>query len=216
MSQARSALGISETARSLLAGAVASATYLAALHGLTMPAWQPAYALTLALGSFVGVSLLLPRRASLTEQLSTLNDDWDGDASGAADVIATCRARIERLRAAGESLDGTLRERTDGVISGAERIVDGFVEDPRDIRHSATFERYLGAAADIAEKCADLDDKTDSDAVQAVLTRSDNALSDIETAFGRQYERNLSNDILDLDVDLDVLTQTIKSEEPRP
>lgn len=216
MHTGRSSIGFSEVARSVIAGIVASGTYLVALYGLTMPEWEVAYALILALGAFAGTALLLPRQRSLTERLATLDGGWSGDAAQAAVVIEACQQRIDRLRAASEALqEEGLRERTLGVIEGAERIVAGFFEDPSDISNSHIFERYLDAAADIAEKCAGLDDKSGGEAVEAVMARSYRALGDIEAAFGRQYERNLSNDILDLDVDLDVLTQTIKSEEPR-
>lgn len=212
----RSAPGFSDAARSIIAGVVASLTYLVAVYALTMPAWQEAYALLPALGAFTGTTLLLPRRPSLTEQLATLEGSESGDATQAADVIHACQARIERLRVARDWLGVDLRERLDSVIRSAQRVVDGFHDDPRDTANAHTFERYLGAAVDIAEKCAQLSGKGDSDAVNQVITRSYRALGDIEAAFGRQYERNLSNDILDLDVDLDVLTQTLKSEEPRP
>ena len=74
---------------------------------------------------------------------------------------------------------------------------------------------HLETAVEVTEKVVNLqrsDSANASESVQDVVAKSHTVLCDIRDLFIRQYEKNLENDVLDVDVDLDVLSKTLQRE----
>lgn len=201
--------------RSLLAGVGASGVFILARTALVMPAPAPLYALLLGGLTFVGLSLALPRAKALAEQLAEREQLSGGDVNKLTRFVDENRAQVEKMRALRDQLDEQIQPVVDEIIEWAERIIEGVIDDPTDIARSTRFEVYLQKAVEITEKVVNLknsDRAGASSGVHEVLEKSHVVLRDIRDVFCKQYERNLENDILDVDVDLDVLSKTLKRE----
>lgn len=201
--------------RSLIAGAGASVVFVVAYTVLVMPPPAALYALGLALITFAGLSLALPRARTLAEQLAEREQLSGGDLNKLTRFVDENRAQVEKMVALRSQLDEKTHPVVDEIIDWANRIIDGVIDDPTDIARSTRFEVYLQSAVEVTEKVVDLrnsDRAQASSGVEEVLEKSHVVLCDIRDVFRKQYERNLENDILDVDVDLDVLSDTVKRE----
>lgn len=201
--------------RSVLAGGAASAVFVLARTVLVMPAPGLLYSLALGVLTFVGLSLALPRAKTLAEQLAERDQVAGSDVKKLTRFVDENRAQVERMRALRDQVDEQTRPVVDEIIEWATRIIEGVIDDPTDIARSTRFEVYLQNAVEVTEKVVDLKDSDRAKAssgVDEVLEKSHVVLRDIRDVFSKQYERNLENDILDVDVDLDVLSKTLKRE----
>ena len=201
--------------RSLIAGVGASGVFVVAYTVLVMPPPAALYATALALLTFAGLSLAVPRAKTLAEQLSEREQLSGGDVNKLTRFVDENRAQVEKMVALRDQLDDRTHPVVDEIIDWANRIIDGVIEDPTDIARSTRFEVYLQSAVEVTEKVVDLrnsDRAKASSGVEEVLEKSHVVLCDIRDVFRKQYEHNLQNDILDIDVDLDVLSKTLKRE----
>lgn len=179
-------------------------------------------ALGVSYGALVGLTIyvLTPRRKTVAESL------YEGLTSGAglegemakriASDMEAAKAQVARLREASERLpqDGEGRQKVLLLADKADRIIDGFLHDPSDVQRSRTFlDRYLPGAADVSEKLADfLERGGPSERATGLRKQFWGTLDDLSDAFDKQYERNLDDDHLDVEVDMDVLRRMIKME----
>ncbi|MEQ6886404.1 5-bromo-4-chloroindolyl phosphate hydrolysis family protein [Salicola sp. Rm-C-2C1-2] len=201
--------------RSLLAGIGASVAFVAAHGVLTMPYPSLLYSTVLGLMVFAGLSLALPRRRSLSEVLAQRQSLEGGDLTNVSRFVEENRAQVARMQALRDDMDEQTRTVIDEIVDWANRIIDGVVDDPGDIARSTRFEVHLETAVEVTQKVVDLrrtDSANASESVQEVVAKSYTVLCDIRDLFIRQYEKNLENDVLDVDVDLDVLSKTLKRE----
>lgn len=205
--------GLSVLQRSLLAGAAGSVVMVLVQTQLTMPAPAMLYSFGLGVLTFAGASLALPRKKHLAERLLDMDGLGQGDATRLAGFIGECRAYTAQLEQLHAQHDGVIYETVTDIIDWSYKIIQGIIDDPRDLTRSRTFRIYLKAAVEILEKVTDLEQKgADQAAVQDIRERCETVLKQIRSAFEKQYEKNLANDVLSVDVDLDVLTKALKRE----
>ncbi len=100
------------------------------------------------------------------------------------------------------------------IIDVIEKIFDDLRKDPKDIKAAKQFlNYYLITTINIIKKYIDLSShNVKSNKVDNTLKRVETLLDTIKTAFEKQLEKLLSDDILDLDSEIKVLEQTIKLE----
>lgn len=199
------------------AGAASSALFLGFRYGLVFPGDLPGgrtvFELALAVAAYVGMTLLLPRPVGLRRQLAEMAAAARMDEAEVASLIGSSRGKVERIRKINEEISGRAHDRIEAVATIASRIVEGFRDDPSDIRRSRNFlYHYLDATVDIVEQYRELNRKSAGERVRQVLDKSEQTLAEIETVFQRQYQRNLDDEALALDVDLDVLRRMMKGE----
>lgn len=206
-------IGFSSLQRSLLAGAIGSILLVGAQTLLTLPRPSIAYATMLGILTFAGVSLLLPRKKHLAERLLEIDGFGRGEADRLARFVEECRECTGRLEALHDEQQGPIYDIVSEIIELSHTIIQGIIDDPRDLARSRMFRVYLKAAVEIVEKMTDLEKKgANQDTVQDIRQRSETVLQQICRAFEKQYEKNLENDILSVDVDLDVLARALKQE----
>jgi hypothetical protein len=208
---------MTESVVSYVSAVLASILFLFFHYGLVFPARSPEmnmlFSLTLALAAYAGFLLMLPRAKSLEEELAGLDSFAGADAGDAAMLIRSTKEKIDAIRLHGSGLVENSKLQVERIADIAEAIVEGFKEDPSDIGRSRQFLfHYLDATLDIIEKYRELADKNAGPQIAAVLKKSEQTLSDIEGVFQKQYQRNLTNEAMELDVNLDVLKNMIKSE----
>lgn len=166
-----------------------------------------------AFAAYIGLQLALPRPKTVLDEVRELGFN-DVDEAEVAKVIETARAQIARLDTLCQELSGERARKVAAVSGTATRIIDGFKEDPSDIKRSRTFLRhYLGGTVELVEKYVRLNHKAaHSDSAREALARFDDGLDEMAKLFQQQYEKNLADDIADFDVHLEVF-QTLAKQE---
>lgn len=207
----------SEWTPPISAGILSAGLFLLFHYGLVFPrrlvVGEFALSLILAVLAYIGILLLLPKPRRLADELAHIAVEIGMDGAEMAELIETSNAKITAIRAVNADLPGAPHERIERIAQTAERIIAGFREDPEDVHRSWNFlYHYLDATVEIVRQYRELRRKEGGKKVQAVLDKAERTLADIENVFERQYQRNLDNEALSLDVDLDVLRRMMKSE----
>ncbi len=207
----------SEWTPPLLAGTLSAGLFLLFHYGLVFPrrliVGEFALSLILAAVGYFGILLLLPKPRRLADELAHIAVEIGMEGAELAELIQTSTAKIAAIREVNADLPGAPHDRIERIAGWAERIIAGFREDPEDVHRSWNFlYHYLDATLEIVRQYRELRRKEGGEKVRAVLDKSEATLSEIENVFQRQYQRNLDNEALSLDVDLDVLRRMMRSE----
>jgi 5-bromo-4-chloroindolyl phosphate hydrolysis protein len=128
------------------------------------------------------------------------------------DAIAEAEEKIEGIERAGAQLkDRPLRDRVNRVTKRSRDILARIEQDPSDLRRSKKFLIvYLDGALEATQKYARTQNDLGGDKDVYIKFRS--LLDDMERAFDHQHEKLLTNDRMDLDVEIDVLADRLKAE----
>ena len=128
------------------------------------------------------------------------------------EALDEARGKIEGIEnAAQEIKDRPLHDRLARVTRRARDILGRIEQDPSDLRRARKFLKvYLDGAHDATVKYAQRQDDLAGDSTMYVKFRS--LLDDMERQFDRQYDKLLTNDRIDLDVEIDVLAERLKRE----
>lgn len=207
----------SEWTRPVVAGLLSAGVFLLFHYGLVFPrrflVGEFTLSLILAAGAYVGMVLILPEPKRLADELAEIAGEIGMDGAEMAELLRTSYGKIAAIRKVNAEIPGEPHERVERIAQSAERIIAGFRDDPEDVHRSWNFlYHYLDATVEIVRQYRELRRKAGGKKVQAVLDKSEATLAEIETVFERQYQRNLDNEALSLDVDLDVLRRMMKSE----
>lgn len=183
--------------KSIGAGVVAGGTLLTALvAGHNLP-----IAVCFGLGALLGFYLTygFDRRLKLS-----------GD-KDVASALEEAYRKLEKLEEAGDNIGSRdFRERLGRITAWGERILDRIGEDPEDFRRAR---KFLNVYLDGAQKVTDKFARTQGDAKSAELEENFRTLlADMETVCQEQYQHLLDNDMVDLDVQMEVLTTRLKRE----
>ncbi len=127
------------------------------------------------------------------------------------DAIREAEEKIAGIRKAASRLRNLeLRGRLRRIGDSAEQIVRLVEETPQDLRRARKFLNvYLDGARKVAQGYADTHSKTDSEELESNFR---NVLITIEEVFNEQHKKLLDHDVLDLDVQIEVLSTRLKNE----
>lgn len=137
--------------------------------------------------------------------------EYAGNMQPVTEALQQAEQQIFSIEQAGSRIhQQELNERLTRIIALARDILTEIARDPRDFRRARKFlNTYLDGAERVvngyAETHAHLRNQTLEDNFRRVLVT-------IEEVFGQQYQRLLENDLRDLDVDIEVLENQLKSE----
>jgi 5-bromo-4-chloroindolyl phosphate hydrolysis protein len=134
------------------------------------------------------------------------------DEVDAARLVAEAREKLQRLSRARYRIQGApeLAQRLDGVRGWVEKILTRIEEDPRDLRRARKFlVVYLDGAGEVAEKYVAYQAKGEA---ATFAPRLQALLEEMERVAAEQHEKLLHNDTLDLDVQIEVLSERLKKE----
>lgn len=206
-----------ESQAEMAAGILSAGLFLLFHYGLVFPdhlfIGEPALSFILALLSYVGILLVLPKPRTLADELAERASQAGMDGHELARIIRTNHAKIEMIRKINTDIRGQPHEQIERIAAAGERIIQRFKEDPDDVRRSRHFlHHYLNATVDIVSQYRELTRRGTGQRVHAVLDKTEETLAEIEDIFRQQYERNLDNEALSLDVALDVLRKMMKKE----
>lgn len=130
-------------------------------------------------------------------------------------ALAQGAGKLVKLKqATGAVRDESVRAKANAVCDAVARILTDIREDPKDLRPARKFlDYYLDATITVVERYNALASKgVTSDEARESLTRAENSLDTIRSAYEKQLEQLLENDVMDLDTELQVLERTIKME----
>ncbi len=186
-------------------GLFSAAIFLVAHYVAENPIWLAAL---LGLATWGGFRLAFGTDPTLSDLLPPVEGM---SAARALQILAEARAKIQHIDSANAEIPcPELTERLHRICGSASRIVDQLQQDPSDLRRSQTFlNTYLDSASKVAAKYAHLDSRGGTIHLEE---RFANLLGTIEDAFDRQYKRLLSDDQLDLDVEIELLEKQITRE----
>ncbi len=177
---------------------------------------------------FSGLVMLLPTKKDDTKkltggkskpQITTENENefvCDGITRGQLNsIIADGKKKVDTIR----SFKSTIKNPIviadiNEICIIAESIFDDFKKDPKDIKGARKFlSYYLDATVKIVAKYSELANSMSvSDSSREVLSRTEANLKKIRDTFDEQLEKLLHDDFFDLNIELEVLEKTIKSE----
>ena len=124
-------------------------------------------------------------------------------------TISEANALINQIETAAREIDDhELSNSLMNICSTARAVVRGLEEDPGDIRRARKFLHvYLDSTRKVTEGYAKTHKRLESKELESDFRH---ALETIETEFQRQQQQLLDNEVLDLDVQIEVLTKQLK------
>jgi len=128
------------------------------------------------------------------------------------DAINEAEEKIEGIEQAGTLIrDRPLRDRLNRVTKRSRDILARIEQDPSDLRRSKKFlVVYLDGALEATRKYARTQNDLGDD--QSVYIKFRSLLDEMEQQFDHQHEKLLTNDRIDLDIEIDVLADRLKAE----
>ena len=133
-------------------------------------------------------------------------------------LIKTIQAVSDKLKILTSHMEKiekpSVKSKVRDICVTVENIMVNFEKDPKDIKAAKNFlNYYLDATIGLVEKYKDLSSRNvKSDNIQATLAKAENLINIIRESFNKQYLKLLEDDVMNLDVEIQVLEKTLKSE----
>ncbi|MGE5417152.1 MAG: 5-bromo-4-chloroindolyl phosphate hydrolysis family protein [Acidobacteriota bacterium] len=130
-------------------------------------------------------------------------------------TIAEAHKKLQDIHACGRRIpDTAVRQKVEAICGVADKIFEDLRNDPRDIQPAKKFlTYYLDATANILDKYLEISSKgLNGPEVTQRMAKVSQLLDTIRIAFENQLTKLLDNDFLDLDAEMSLLENTIKSE----
>ncbi len=158
--------------------------------------------------------LVLPKPRTLLDEIASAAKDAKVSPDEIVATIEETKIKIQQIRRNAAGLEPRLRNRIAAICQSGQRIADGLRADPKDVGRSRPFlMHYLTATVEVVEQFAELNRKKGaSQRFDDVFAKLEPLLCDIEGMFQTHYERNLADDALELDINIDSLQQMIPAE----
>jgi hypothetical protein len=173
----------------------------------------------LTIGHGLGLALLLAAGSVFGFVLAYGLDPWTAkhpilNGPGADDALRTledAERRIVRIESVSRRLgSGDVSVRLDRIARRARSVVDMLEEDPRDLRRARRFLNvYLSGAQQVTERYVHARPRR---ATPELDDRFRSVLGTIETVFEEQRRHLLEDEVLDLDVQIEVLSRQLQRE----
>ena len=165
------------------------------------------FLISLVLGGMLFTSGLFLFRVKSTEAIEQENDLESSLAEGKR-KLGDIKKHQRMIK------DRTVLSEVDSICAMVEKILAEVKRDPGDLKEARQFlSYYLDATITILNKYAMLSSHNVKDpGIHSSLERAENMLKTINKAFEKQLARLLTNDVMDLDIELSLLERTIKME----
>ncbi len=126
-------------------------------------------------------------------------------------TLSDAYAKIDRINATRLRIQSReFQERLGRIVDGSQRILQAIEEDPRDLRRARKFLHvYLDGIGKVSEQYVQTHPKTQAAELEHNYR---DLLVDMENVCNEQHERLMQNDVLDLDVQIEVLSTRLKRE----
>jgi len=185
---------------------VAAATAITATFAAK---YNPAIGVCFGLGALLGFYLVYGFDPRATKRAT---DSYGLDATPQLlQALAGAEKTIVAIEQAKKNIrNNELRSRLDNIIKLARQILKNLEENPDDLRRSRKFLNvYLEGAQQVTEGYVRTHQQAQSQQLEANFR---NVLTTIEDVFKEQQQKLLENDVLDLDIKIEVLSEQLKRE----
>ena len=185
----------------LVAAATSVAAYFGAGHGL-------AISICFGAGALLGYYLTYGFDPRAEKSAKTA---FGYSTHDVVEALADAERKIQAIETARTQIKNTeLKDRLARIVVLSRKILSAIEDDPKDLRRARKFLiTYLEGAQNVTEGYA----KTHGYASSSELDESfRNVLITIEDVFEEQHARLLEDDVMDLDVQIEVLTTQLKRE----
>ncbi len=169
--------------------------------------------LAIAIAGYLAALLLLAKPSLYG---ISLPDDVDpGTADRIKKTVDEGYSKLAAIRAMAKEIKMPgVKSKVDAINEVSEKIFAHLKKNPKSVKVARKFlTYYLDSTQKILDRYIELSSQgLDSPEISSALTRAEDMLELIRSAFAKQLVRLLENDILDLDTEMSVLETTIKSE----
>lgn len=197
-----------ETLRSIVSGIVAAVVFLLLFFGAK---WNFIICILLAAGIFGSVSLLSKPRRRIGEVI--IEDMANGEElvkklNEAKDEFKSIQYSIEKIE------DDDLKEQADKLIQTSGNIVNYLEKHPEKIIDARRFiDYYQNRASLLLTKYIELQDShLETEEVKSLKENAKKAISTLNRAFDKQFQKLMSNELLDMNAEIKLIEQTMKME----
>ena len=116
--------------------------------------------------------------------------------------------------AAGKILDPVLKQDAQTLLATAGSILKFLTDNPKKIPSARRYiDYYQETAANVLENYVELQDsRLATKEAQRILQNTKEAVATLKEAFQMQFEKLLQNELMDMEADLNLLKQTLRSE----
>src|SRR5699024_10314123 len=116
-------------------------------------------------------------------------------------------------KAAGKILDPVLKQDAQTLLTTAGSILKFRTDNPKKIPSARRYiDYYQETAANVLENYVELQDsRLATKEAQRILQNTKEAVATLKEAFQMQFEKLLQNELMDMEADLNLLKQTLRS-----
>ena len=167
----------------------------------------------IGLAGFIGTWLLI----YAFKPKDSLNIDL-GNSVTAEELNRTLKDGDEKVKSLQSYLplisSATVKEKLGQIINIVKDIFNNFKKDPKDIKYAKQFlSYYLDTTIIIVKKYTELSSQNlQTPEIKGTLLKAENMLGSIEKAFEIQKAKLLSDDVMQLDVEIETLEKTFNAE----
>lgn len=168
--------------------------------------------LLLAVTGFLLGWLLVRPKPSAARDISLLDASLDQELK---DLMLEAQERLAHIQAMSQSVKHrTISEESQNLTRLGEKIMDYLRRNPHKITKARRFfGYYLTTAEDLLKKYAEFERTgIQSQEVEELAQKTADALRTLQDAFRKQYVHLATNEILDMEADIDLLEKTNRTE----
>ena len=170
--------------------------------------------LVLSMLSFFGIYIILFALRPKDQLSIKFGNGITGEMLG--NLLSEGEEKITELENLGKQIrDEKIRVKIYHIISIVKKIFENIRKDPEKMKVARQFlSYYFDTSISIVNKYSQLSmQEVQSPEISRSLLKAENMLNSIDIAFDRQLARLLSNDVMDLDVEIETLEKTFKAED---
>lgn len=187
---------------------LALGVFLGLLAGL---GWNLLLCMGLALASYPGFLLVLRP----VKKIGRIEVETIGNGELLHERLQEAGSDYRRMRkAADKILDPVLKRDVQSLLATAESILKFLTDNPKKISSARRYiDYYQETAANVLENYVELQDsRLATREAQKILQNTAEAVATLKGAFQMQFEKLLQNELMDMEADLNLLKQTLRSE----
>lgn len=184
------------------------AVFLGLLAGL---GWNLLLCMGLAASSYPGFLLVLRP----VKKIGRMEVEKIGNGEVLHERLLEAGTDYRRMqKAAGKILDPVLKQDAQTLLTTAGSILKFLTDNPKKIPSARRYiDYYQETAANVLENYVELQDsRLATKEAQRILQNTKEAVATLKEAFQMQFEKLLQNELMDMEADLNLLKQTLRSE----
>ena len=170
--------------------------------------------LVLSMLSFFGIYIILFALRPKDQLAINFGNGITGEMLG--NLLSEGEEKIKELENLGKQIrDEKIKAKIYHITGIVKKIFENIRKDPEKMKVARQFlSYYFDTSISIVNKYSQLSkQEVQSPEISKALLKAENMLNSIDIAFDKQLAKLLSNDVMDLDVEIETLEKTFKAED---